>query len=90
MKNHFFIIGFLFVSGCDGLYKNKEINEAKKLYDVYKVEVKTHCDLSLLNIEPEFKWSDNLYVLNGYNCPDGKIYFLKEEFTKDTIPVFSK
>ncbi|CEE91901.1 hypothetical protein XNA1_2470008 [Xenorhabdus nematophila str. Anatoliense] len=88
MKKYFFIIGFLFVSGCVDFYKNHKFNEAKELYATYVMRVKNHCDLYLLNMNSSSSFSDKLYVLNGYRCPDGKIYFVNEEFAKNTIPVF--
>ncbi|MCG3472339.1 hypothetical protein L7750_18755 [Xenorhabdus bovienii] len=90
MKKYFFTIGFSFVSGCDDVYRNNEINKVKELYGTYSSDVKTHCDLYCSNMNPAFQLDDRLYVSNGYSCSDGKIYFVKEEFTKDTIPVFSK
>ncbi|MDE1491225.1 hypothetical protein [Xenorhabdus bovienii] len=90
IKKYFFIIGFLFISGCDDFYKNNETNKVRELYEIYKSDIKTHCELYIININPEFKLDDRLYISNGYSCSDGKVYFVKEEFTKDIIPVFSK
>ncbi|MDC9612885.1 hypothetical protein PSI19_03105 [Xenorhabdus khoisanae] len=88
MKKFFFVIVFLVISGCYDFNKaNDDIND---VYKEYKVKVKENCNLYLVNINPKPNLNENYYVSNGYMCSDGRVYFILEIFSQDTVPVFSK